>query len=140
VPKYQHKEKKMNYKLQTSLSKRERQIMEVIYRRKSASVKEVLGDIPNPPTYSAVRSILNILEEKGFLKHKKQGKKYVYSPTIPAGKATKSAVKQLLSVYFNNSLEKAVTTMLEMHNDGLTDADYKRLSQIIERARKENDG
>ena len=130
----------MNYKLQTSLSKRERQIMEVIYRRKSASVKEVLEDIPNPPTYSAVRSILNILEEKGFLKHKKQGKKYIYSPTIPTGKATKSAVKQLLHTYFDNSLEKAVTTMLEMHNDGLTDADYKRLSRIIERARKESDG
>ena len=130
----------MNYKLQTDLSKRERQIMEVIYRRKSASVKEVLGEIPKPPTYSAVRSILNILEEKGFLKHKKEGKKYVYSPTIPTGKATKSAVKQLLSIYFENSLEKAVTTMLEMHYDGLTDADYKRLSRIIERARKESDG
>ena len=130
----------MNYKLQTSLSKRERQIMEAIYRRKSASVKEVLAEIPSPPTYSAVRSILNILEEKGFLKHKKLGKKYVYSPTISAGKATKSAVKQLLHTYFDNSLEKAVTTMLEMHNDGLTDADYKRLSRIIERARKESDG
>ena len=129
----------MNYKLQTDLSKRERQIMEVIYRRKSASVKEVLGEIPNPPTYSAVRSILNILEEKGFLKHKKHGKKYVYSPTIPSGKATKSAINQLLSVYFENSIEKAVTTMLEMHTDGLTDADYIRLSQIIERARKESD-
>ena len=127
----------MSHKLQTDLSKRERQIMEVIYRRKSASVKEVLDEIPNPPTYSAVRSILNILEEKRFLKHSKQGKKYVYSPTISPRKATKSAVKQLLTTYFDNSLEKAVITMLEMHNDDLTDADFKRLSRIIERARKE---
>ena len=127
----------MSHKLQTDLSKRERQIMEVIYRSKSASVKEVLDEIPNPPTYSAVRSILNILEEKRFLKHSKQGKKYVYSPTISPRKATNSAVKQLLTTYFDNSLEKAVITMLEMHNDDLTDADFKRLSRIIERARKE---
>ena len=127
----------MSHKLQTDLSKRERQIMEVIYRKKNASVKEVLDEIPNPPTYSAVRSILNILEEKRFLKHSKQGKKYVYSPTISPRKATKSAIKQLLATYFDNSLEKAVITMLEMHNDDLTDADFKRLSRIIERARKE---
>jgi predicted transcriptional regulator len=127
----------MNSRLQNDLSKRERQVMTIIYKRKNASVKDILKDIPNPPSYSAVRSVVNILEDKGFIKHKKQGKKYVYSPTISRKKATSSAVKQLLTTYFDNSLDKAVTTMLEMHNDDLTEEDFKRLSLIIERVRKE---
>jgi len=72
----------MSRKLQNDLSKRERQIMDIIYKRKSASVKEVLDNIPDPPTYSAVRSALRILEEKGFLNHKKRGNKYIFMPTI----------------------------------------------------------
>ena len=113
--------------------------MAIIYRRNNASVNDVLEAIPNPPSYSAVRSVVNILEDKGFIKHKKQGKKYVYSPTISRKKATSSAVKQLLTTYFDNSLEKAVTTMLEMHNDDLTDEDFQRLSRIIERVQKEGE-
>jgi predicted transcriptional regulator len=127
----------MNSKLQNDLSKRERQVMAIIYKRKNASVNDVLKDIPNPPSYSAVRSVVNILEDKGFIKHKKHGKKYVYSPTISRKKATSLAVKQLITTYFDNSTEKAVTTMLEMHNDDLTGEDFQRLSMIIERARKE---
>ena len=127
----------MNGKLQNDLSRRERQVMAILYKRKNASVKDILKDIPNPPSYSAVRSVVNILEDKGFIKHKKHGKKYVYSPTISRNKATSSAVKQLLATYFDNSLEKAVTTMLEMHNNDLTGEDFKRLSLIIEKARKE---
>ena len=129
----------MNGKLQNDLSKRERQVMAIIYRRNNASVNDVLEAIPNPPSYSAVRSVVNILEDKGFIKHKKQGKKFVYSPTISRKKATSSAVKQLLTTYFDNSLEKAVTTMLEMHNDDLTDEDFQRLSRIIERVQKEGE-
>jgi len=129
----------MNGKLQNDLSKRERQVMAIIYKRKNASVNDVLKDIPNPPSYSAVRSVVNILENKGFIKHKKYVKKYVYSPTISRKKATNSAVKQLLTTYFDNSLEKAVTTMLEMHNDDLTDEDFQRLSRIIERVQKEDE-
>jgi len=111
----------MTQRLQNDLSKRERQIMAIIYKRKKASVKEVLEDIPNPPSYSAVRSTLNILKEKGYLKHNRQGKKYIYSPTISQKKAMSSAVKHLLTTYFDNSLEKAVTTMLEIHNNDLTE-------------------
>ena len=130
----------MNDKLQNELSRRERQVMAIIYKRKNASVREVLKDIPKPPSYSAVRSIVNILEDKGFIKHKKHGKKYIYSPTISLNKATTSAVRQLLTTYFDGSLEKAVTTMLEMHNDDLAEEDFKRLSRIIEKARKEAEG
>lgn len=129
----------MHSKQQNDLSKRERQVMAIIYSRKKASVKDVLKDIPNPPTYSGVRSVLNILKDKGFIKYNKHGKKYVYSPTISRKVATSSAIKQLLTTYFDNSLEKAVTTMLEMHNDDLTDEDFERLSRIIERARKEGE-
>ena len=129
----------MNNKRHLHLSKRERHVMEVVYRRKEVSAKDVWNEIPDFPSYSAVRSVLNILEDKGFIKHKKHGKKYVYSATISRKKATSSAVKQLLTTYFDNSLEKAVTTMLEMHNDDLTDEDFQRLSRIIERARKEGE-
>ena len=77
----------MSHRLHNDLSKRERQVMDVIYRRKSASAKEVQEDIPNPPTNAAVRSVLIILEKKGFIKHKRQGKEYIYTPTIPSKKA-----------------------------------------------------
>ena len=128
----------MEKKSQSGLSKRERQVMEVVYRRREVSAKDVWKEISDFPSYSAVRSVLTILEEKGFLTHTLEGKKYVYSPTISRKKATSSAVKQLLTTYFDNSLEKAVTTMLEIHSTELTDADYKRLSGIIDRARRED--
>ena len=85
----------MSKRLQNELSKRERQIMDVIYRKNSASVKVVLEEIPDPPSYSAVRALINVLEGKGFLKHKKEGKKYIYSPTIPHKKAKISAINEV---------------------------------------------
>lgn len=126
----------MTQRLQNDLSKRERQVMAIIYKRKKASVGEVLEDIPNPPSYSAVRSTLNILKEKGLLKHNRQGKKYIYSPTIPPKKAMSTAVKHLLTTYFDNSLEKAVTSILEIHNEDLTEEDLRRLRHIINKAKK----
>ena len=126
----------MSRKLQHGLSKRERQIMEVIYRWKSASVHEVLGEIPSPPSYSAVRAMLNILEEKGFLKHRKEGRKYIYSPTIPHKRAMRSAVKQLLQTYFNNSIEEAVGALVEIDSKKLTEAEFDRLTELIEKARQ----
>jgi predicted transcriptional regulator len=127
----------MDKKLQHDLSKRERQIMEVIYRHLNASVREVLAEIPNPPTYSAVRSIMNILVEKGFLKRTKYGKKYIYSPTVSQKKAMRSALKQLLTTYFGGSLENAVTALLEIHSEDLKDEDFQKLMDLIEKARKE---
>ena len=126
----------MTIKLQNALSKREGQIMEVIYRWRSASVYEVLWAIPNPPSYSAVRTILNILEDKGFLKHRKEGRKYIYFPTIPLKRAMRSAVKQLLQTYFNNSTEEAVRALVEIDSKNLTKAEFDRLAELIERARQ----
>jgi predicted transcriptional regulator len=119
------------------LSKRERQVMDVVYKKQNVSAKDVWKEIPDIPSYSAVRSILSILEEKGFLEHRRHGKQYIYSPTLSPKKASNSALKQVLTTYFDNSLEKVVTTMLEMHSTELTDADYKRLSGLIDMARKE---
>ena len=130
----------MEKKSQSGLSKRERQVMEVVYRKKEVSAKDVWKEIPDFPSYSAVRSVLTILEEKGFLTHNLEGKKYVYSPTIAHKKAMHSAVKQLISTYFDNSLEKAVTAMLEIHNNDMTEDDLRRLADAIARARKEDEG
>ena len=130
----------MIYKLQDDLSKRERQIMTVIYKRKKASVQDVLEEIPNPPSYSAVRSIMNILKRKGFLSHNRHGNKYIYSPIISKKKAMNTAVIHLLTTYFDNSLEKAVTALLKIHNKDLTEEDLHRLTQIIDRAKKGGEG
>lgn len=129
----------MDNRQQSGLSKRERQVMEVVYRKKEVSAKDVWGEIPDFPSYSAVRSVLTILEEKGFLKHTLEGKKYVYSPTIAHKKAMHSAVKQLISTYFDNSVEKAVTAMLEIHNNDMNDDDFRSLTDAIDRARKEDE-
>ena len=124
----------MSIRLQNELSKRERQIMDVIYRKNSASVKEVLEEIPAPPSYSAVRALINVLEGKGFLKHKKEGKKYIYLPTIPHKKAMGSAVKQLLRTYFNDSVEDAVVAIISTKNN-LSEEDIDRLTGLIAEAR-----
>lgn len=129
----------MNHNHQLHLSKRERQVMEVVYRRKSVSAKDVWNEVPDLPSYSSVRSVLAILEQKGFLTHILEGKKYIYSPTIAHKKAVHSAVKQLMTTYFDNSLEKAVTAMLEIHNSDMTNTDFERLALIIESARKEDE-
>jgi len=111
--------------------------MDIVYRRKMVSAQEMWDEIPDFPSYSAVRSVLSILERKGLLTHSVQGKKYVYAPTITQDRAVHSAVKQLLATFFDNSLEKALTAMLEIHENDMTQDDFERLAAIIARARKE---
>ena len=118
------------------LSKRERQIMEVIYRRGKASVREVLEDIPNPPSYSAVRAMMNILENKGFITHVKVGRKYVYASTTPIKKAKRLAIQQLLHTYFNNSTYEAVAAIIEVNRNNLDESDFHRLIELIEQAKR----
>ena len=125
----------MPHRLQHELSKRERQVMEIIYNRKCASAGEVQENLPKPPTYSAVRSILKILEKKGLLNHRKKGKKYIYYPTISPKKAMHSAIRNLLKTHFDNSIEKAVTAILEVEDKNLTDEELDRLSRLIENAK-----
>jgi len=134
----QHEVLKMSTKLQNALSKRERQIMEVVYRRKSASVQDVLDEIPDPPTYSSIRTLLGILESKGFLRHRKNGKKYIYTPTISRTRAIHTSIKYMLRMYFNNSIEEAVGALIEVNHKSLADDELDKLLMLIERARKED--
>ncbi|MBE3120480.1 MAG: BlaI/MecI/CopY family transcriptional regulator [Candidatus Atribacteria bacterium] len=117
------------------LSRRERQIVEIIYRKKRGSVKDIRGEMPDPPSYSVVRTTVNILERKGYLTHTANGNRYIYAPKTSRQKATRGALKHLLGTYFDNSLEKAVTAMIELRAGDLTEADLKRLSELIRKGR-----
>jgi BlaI family transcriptional regulator, penicillinase repressor len=119
------------------LSKRERQIMDIIYQHKEANAQLVMEKLPDPPSYSAVRALLKILEQKGFLSHKKDGLKYIYQPTIQPKKAMESALKKLLTTYFNNSTQDAVCALLDMNKNSIKKEDYDRILEII---KKENKG
>jgi len=119
------------------LSRRERQIMEVVYREGLATATDVLALIPDPPSYSAVRAMLRILEQKGHLRHVAEGNRYVYRPTVPADRARRSALKSLLQTFFEGSPEKAVAALLDMSRSELSAGDLDRLSRLIEQAREE---
>jgi predicted transcriptional regulator len=120
-----------------SLSRRERQIMDALYRRGSATVTEVRDDLPDPPSYSAVRALLRILEEKGHLAHREDGPRYVYEPTLPLEQARRSAARHLLETFFGDSVEGAVAALLDARAAELDDDDYERLLAQIEAARRE---
>jgi predicted transcriptional regulator len=113
--------------------------MDVIYQRGQASVAEVLEGLSDPPSYSAVRALLRILEEKGFLTHTKEGPRYVYAPTLERQAAARSALQRLLQTFFDGSMEKAVAAMLDLSETDLSDEELDRLSQLIERAKSEGD-
>lgn len=122
---------------QKSLSRRERQIMDVIYTLQEATVSQVLERLPSPPSYSAVRALLRVLEQKGHLAHRQEGPRYIYSPTLPRERARRSALKHLLQTFFDDSTEDAVAALLDISEDNLTAEDYGRLLELIRRARKE---
>lgn len=119
-----------------NLSRRERQIMDVIYARGQATAAEVLLGLPDPPSYSAVRALLRILEEKGQLRHRSEGGKYVYSPTHPRNRAGRSAMRRVLRTFFDNSTAKAVAALFEVSDTELTDREIGELGKLIERARR----
>lgn len=123
---------------QIELSRRERQIMDIIYVAEVASAAEVLEVIPNPPSYSTIRKLLSILVEKGHLKTSQQGTKYLYRPTKPRGKAGQSALARVLETFYEGSLEKAVAAMLRGRDAKLSDAELASLSKLIDDARKES--
>jgi predicted transcriptional regulator len=124
-------------KEQTSLSRRERQIMDIIYQLKEATVAQVLERLPNPPSYSAVRALLRVLENKGHLCHIQDGPRYVFSPTLSRETARQTALQHLRKTFFNGSTEEIVAALLDISEDALSDEDYHRLLGLIEKARKE---
>ena len=121
----------------SSLSRRERQIMEVLYREGRATASEVLERLPDPPGYSAVRALLRILEDKGQVRHAADGNRYVYEPRLSRDRASGPALAGVLETFFDGSAEKAVAALLDLSRDDLTDADLDRLSDLIEQARLE---
>lgn len=122
---------------QKNLSRRERQIMDIIYELNEATAAQVLERLPNPPSYSAVRALLRVLEEKGHLSHKQDGPRYVFIPTLPRDEARENALKHLVNTFFDGSTEKVVAALLDISDDKLSEDDYQRLSRLIENARKE---
>ena len=117
------------------LGSRERQIMDIVYRRGRATAAEVQSDLPDPPTNSAVRGMLRLLEEKGHLRHESDGPRYVYAPTIDPSKMSRSAVRHLVRTFFDNSAGSAVAAMLGMYESRLKDSDLDRLEALIEQVR-----
>ncbi len=122
---------------QHKLSRRERQIMDVLYRLGRGSVADIHREIADPPGYSAVRAMLRVLEEKKHVRHEEENLRYVYLPVVPREKARRSAVAHLLETFFDGSTEQAVATLLNVTARNLESADYDRLAKLIEEARKE---
>src|SRR5215813_2370191 len=117
------------------LSRRERQIMDVLYRKGSATAAEVLENMPNPPSYSAVRALLRILEQKGHIRHEENEGKYVFMPTVRREKAKRSALRHLVQTFFDGSPEEAVAALLDSSSSTLSDEELDRLQGLIEKAR-----
>ena len=119
----------------TDLSRRERQIMEIVYRDGRVSAAELVERMPDPPSYSAVRAFLRILESKGQLRHEHEGTRYVYLPTMPKEIARRSALKSLIDTFFEGSTEKVVAALLG--REDLSGENLARLTRMIKQARKE---
>ncbi|HEV7590554.1 MAG TPA: BlaI/MecI/CopY family transcriptional regulator [Longimicrobium sp.] len=120
---------------QNQLSRRERQIMDVVYRLGKATVTDVLERLPDPPSYSAVRALMRILEEKGHLSHEQDGPRYVYLPTVPRDAAQASALSHMVRTFFGGSAEAAVAALLDLPEHGMSEGELSRLSRLIDDAR-----
>jgi predicted transcriptional regulator len=122
---------------QAGLARRERQIMDILYRRGRATVGEVMADLSGTPSYSTVRTQLRVLEEKGHVRHEEQGLRYVYEPAVPRGEARKSALRHLVDTFFDGSAEQTMAALLGGERKRLSDAELRRIADLIARARKE---
>ena len=123
--------------LHSRLSRRERQIMDIVYTRGHATAAEVTDLIPDSPSYSAVRALLRILEEKGHLRHEKDGPRYVFYPIVSAATAQKTALKHVVSTFFKGSVSSAVAALMDLSDKDLKKEDIERLEGLIQKAREE---
>jgi BlaI family penicillinase repressor len=122
-----------------NLSRRERQIMDILYQRGRASAQEILDALPDPPTYSAVRAKLRVLEEKGHVRHQEESLRYVYLPVVARDAARKSALRHMVSTFFAGSVQDTVAALLDLSSANLKGADLDRITELIEQARKEGE-
>ena len=119
------------------LTRREREIMDIVYRLGRASAQEVLNNLAEPPGYSAVRALLRLLEARGHVKHVEEGARYVYLPAVARGEARKKALAHVVSTFFGGSVEQAMLTLVESSRSKLSQDELKRLAEIVEQARQE---
>jgi len=122
----------------TDLSRRERQIMGIVYELGRASAADVRERMPDPPSYSAVRAMLRILEEKGHIRHEQDGPRYVFLPTVPREQASENALRRLVRTFFDGSPEGAMAALLDLEGDQLDDEALRRIAQRIDEARTED--
>ena len=120
------------------LSRRERQIMEIVYELGKASAADVRERMPDPPSYSAVRAMLRILEDKGHIQHEQDGPRYVFLPTVPREQASENALRRLLRTFFDGSPEGAMAALLDLEGDHLDDEALRRIARRIDEARGED--
>jgi BlaI family transcriptional regulator, penicillinase repressor len=127
----------MTKNAQWQLGRRERQIMDIVFKLGRASVAEVQSELPDPPSYSAVRAMLGFLEDKGYLRHEQNGLKYVYIPTTDRQKARASALEHLVKTFFGGSATEAAAALIELPNSGLPEKERLRLISAIQKAKQE---
>ena len=118
------------------LSRRERQILDILYQRGQATAADVQNALPEPPSYSAVRALLRILEEKGHVRHQQDGPRYIYLPTVARENAKRSAMRHMLRTFFDGSAEQAISALLDDASTKLSSAELDRLARLIEDARR----
>ena len=121
----------------SALSRRERQIMDILYQRGKSSASDVREAMPDAPSYSAVRAMLRVLEDKGHVKHRSEGLRYVYLPMVTHDKARRSAVKHLVDTFFSNAPEDVVAALLDVSSPRVTREELDRMSEMIERAKRD---
>ena len=127
-------------KLKTvDLTRRESQIMEILHRRRRATVEEIRAELPDAPTPSSVRKLLEIMIERGLLAREYDGPRYVYFPAVKPEKASRSALKQLVRTFFDDSPSSAIAALLDMTSTPISPAEYQRLSKLLERVREQGD-
>src|SRR6266850_217167 len=123
--------------LHAVLSRRERQIIDILYRRGRATAADVMADLPGDPSYSTVRTQLRVLEEKGHVRHEDDGQRYVYTPALARGPVRRSALKHLVETFFDGSVEQTVAALLGGDPGRLSASELERIADLIEKARKE---
>ena len=121
----------------TELGRRERQILEIVFRLSEAAVGDVLAEMPDPPAYDSVRTMLRVLEKKGLVQHRREGTKYIYRPTQSRASASRSALSHLMHTFFENSVSDTMAAALDLKADDLTEEELSRLEALIEKTRKE---
>ena len=126
--------------LHSTLSRRERQIMDILYRLGRATANEVMAELPGEPSYSTVRTQLRVLVNKGHVRHEEQGLRYIYSPTVPRHTVRQSALRHLIETFFEGSAEKMLSTLLGSGSSKLSDEELNRLADLIDKAKKGSKG